>query len=136
MEEREQRELLSTGNEMIDREHRTLMELLDKVRLISQSPDQNVEIMRALTAMYLYAKDHFFDEEGLMAQLGYPEREQHTRLHKEFLEKTHALTDACLDGALNFNQLADFLTGWLLRHVEEDDARIILFAKSKDATAA
>lgn len=133
MGEREQRELLATGNTVIDREHRTLVELLDKVRQISQSTDQNVEIMRALTAMYLYAKDHFFDEEGLMERLGYPERELHTRQHKEFLEKTHGLTDACLEGALKFDQLADFLTGWLTRHVEEEDIRIIQFAKAKCA---
>jgi len=136
MGEREQRELLATGDEVIDREHRTLMELLDKVRLISQSTDQNVEIMRALTAMYLYAKDHFFDEEGLMERLGYPEREQHMRQHKEFLEKTHALTDACLEGTLRFDQLADFLTEWLARHVEEEDARIMRFAKAQSAAEA
>lgn len=136
MGEREQRELLATGDKVSDHEHKTLMELLDKVRLISQSPDQNVEIMRALTAMYLYAKDHFFDEEGLMERLGYPEREQHARLHKEFLEKTHGLTDACLEGTLQFDQLADFLAEWLARHVEEEDTKIIRFAKSQCADEA
>jgi len=126
-----QRELAATGNAMIDREHQTLAELIEKVRLAGRSPDKDVEVMRALTDMYLYAKSHFFDEEGLMEQLGYPERERHAELHRAFLEKTHDLTDACLEGALDIDELTAFLSEWLARHVDEEDARIIAFATAQ-----
>lgn len=126
-----QKEIATTGYAMIDREHQALAQLIDKVRQIGHSPDKDVEIMRALTDMYLYAKSHFFDEEGLMEQLGYPERERHAALHKAFLEKTHDLTDACLEGALDIDELTDFLSEWLARHVDEEDARIIAFATAQ-----
>lgn len=126
-----QREIAATGNALIDQEHQALAELIEKVRLISRSQDRDIEIMRALTDMYLYAKSHFFDEEALMEQLGYPERERHAGLHKDFLARTHDLTDACLEGGLDIDELADFLSEWLARHVDEEDARIIAYAKAQ-----
>jgi hemerythrin len=126
-----QRKVAATGNAMIDQEHQALAELIEKVRLISRSPDKDLEIMRALTDMYLYAKSHFFDEEALMEQLGYPERERHAGLHKDFLDKTHELTDACLEGALDIDELAAFLWDWLTRHVDEEDSRIIAYAEAQ-----
>jgi hemerythrin len=126
-----QRQIAATGNAMIDREHQALAELIEKVHLSSRSQDRDIEIMRALTDMYLYAKSHFFDEEALMEQLGYPERERHAGLHKDFLARTHDLTDACLEGGLNIDELAGFLWDWLARHVDEEDARIIAFATTQ-----
>lgn len=114
---------------MIDQEHEVLVALIGKVQGICGQPDAELELMRALTDMYLYAKAHFFDEEWLMERLGYPERLEHAARHREFLERTHDLADACLDGRLDYGELAAFLSDWLARHVEEEDARIMTHAR-------
>lgn len=114
---------------MIDQEHEVLEALIGKVQGICGQPDDELELMRALTDMYLYAKAHFFDEEWLMERLGYPARAEHAARHREFLERTHALADSCLDGRLGFGELAAFLSDWLERHVTEEDARIMTYAR-------
>jgi hemerythrin len=124
-------ESMNTGDPMLDREHRDLVNLLNRVLEISAAPDRDVEIMHALTDMYLYAKDHFFDEEGLMQRVGYPEREHHVALHRAFVEKAQALTDDCLDGTLDFKEFADYLMSWLKRHIAEEDLKIVLYAQSQ-----
>ncbi|MDP2849051.1 MAG: bacteriohemerythrin [Humidesulfovibrio sp.] len=126
-------EQLSLGDPMIDREHQTFVALINKVHEVSLSPDRDAEIMRALTAMYLYAKEHFFDEEALMERVGYADRLRHAELHRAFVTKTHALTDACLDGSLEFTELMAFLVDWLKQHIQEEDARIVRHAQDQEA---
>lgn len=122
---------MDTGNPMLDREHRALVALLNKVLEISAAPDRDVEIMHALTDMYLYAKEHFFDEEGLMERVGYPERERHMDLHRTFVEKAKALTDDCLEGSLDFAEFAEYLMEWLKRHIADEDLRIVRWAEEQ-----
>ncbi|HWR04711.1 MAG TPA: hemerythrin family protein [Humidesulfovibrio sp.] len=124
-------ESMSVGDPMLDREHKVLVNLINKVLEISAGPDRDVEIMHALTDMYLYAKEHFFDEEGLMQRLDYPDRERHIGLHRAFVEKAQALTDDCLDGTLDFQEFADYLMHWLKRHIAEEDLKIVIFAQSQ-----
>lgn len=124
-------ESMNIGDPMLDREHRALVNLINTVLEISAAPDREVEIMHALTGMYLYAKEHFFDEESLMLRLDYPDRERHIGLHRAFVEKAQALTDDCLDGSLDFQEFADYLMHWLRRHIAQEDLKIVQFAQSQ-----
>ena len=126
-------ERLTLGDPMIDREHKTFVALINKVHEISLSPDRDVEIMRALSAMYLYAKEHFFDEEALMERVGYADRLHHAELHRAFVTKTQALTDACLDGSLKYAELMTFLVDWLRHHIREEDAKIVAHTQDQEA---
>ncbi|OIO01555.1 MAG: hypothetical protein AUJ49_07450 [Desulfovibrionaceae bacterium CG1_02_65_16] len=119
---------LNTGEATIDRQHKNLLAIVNRVRLVGESPDREVEVMQSLTDMYLYAKEHFFDEEGLMDRLGYPGAERHKAMHKSFVDKTHALTDACLEGDMDVKDLCDFLITWWRRHIVVEDVKIVRFA--------
>jgi len=123
-------ESLNTGDAMIDREHQTLARLLTEASQLSHCSDSDEKMMTCLTDMYLYAKEHFFDEEGLMERLGYPEREAHMAMHKAFVEKTHTLTDACLEGSMNFKDLVAFLIEWSREHIAVEDEKIMRFARN------
>ena len=123
---------LNLGEEMIDRQHKTLVELINKVHEVGQAADRDVEAMQCLTAMYLYAKEHFFDEESLMERQGYPDTQRHKAQHKAFVDKTHALTDACLEGEMEMEELSKFLVLWLRQHIAVEDAKIVRFINSKE----
>jgi len=122
---------LSLGDAMIDRQHKTWIDLLNQADEACQNAQDSSGAMSCLTGMYLYAKEHFFDEEGLMVRLGYPGRERHKELHKAFVDKTHTLTDACLHGAINYQELLDFMTHWLKEHITVEDAKIVEYANVK-----
>lgn len=120
---------LNLGDPLIDRQHRTLVDLINRVDDAAQAADRDTAVMQSLTAMYLYAKEHFFDEEGLMDRLGYPEAEAHKAMHRVFVERTHALTDACLEGGCELSQLLGFLITWLRGHIAVEDAKILRFSR-------
>lgn len=119
---------LALGDAMIDRQHETLVGLINRVHEVTQAEDRDMEIMHSLNGMFLYAKEHFFDEEGLMGRLGYPEATAHAELHRAFVEKTQAFADACLDGEMDFEALLKFLVDWLVQHIAVEDARIVRHA--------
>lgn len=127
---------LELGDAMIDRQHQTLLGLINEVHEVSKSPERDQEIMHSLNGMFLYAREHFFDEEGLMARLGYPEAGEHARLHKAFVERTREFADACLDGQMDYDRLLHYLVDWLTNHIAVEDARIVRFASARGGSAA
>ncbi|MBA4356182.1 MAG: hemerythrin family protein [Humidesulfovibrio sp.] len=124
---------LTLGDPVIDRQHKRLVDLINKISECSDSPDRDAQIMHCLTSMYLYAKEHFFDEEGFMTRLSYPDRARHAELHQEFVQKTNDLTDACLTDSMLYPDLLEFLVSWLRGHITVEDARIMAFVKDKRA---
>jgi hemerythrin-like metal-binding protein len=120
---------LELGDAMIDRQHRRLVELINDVHDVCASPERADEIMRCITDMFLYAKEHFFDEEGLMERLCYPERESHSALHRAFVDKARALADECLADTMRAEDLLDYLVDWLRRHIALEDAQIVRHAQ-------
>jgi hemerythrin len=131
---------LALGDAMIDRQHQTLVELINRVHEVGQSPERDMEIIASINAMFLYAKEHFFDEEGLMARLNYPGRAAHALLHKDFVEKTQNFADACLaddeDCGMDDEALLRFLVDWLTQHIAVEDAKIVRFASALRQPAA
>jgi len=124
---------LNVGEEMLDCQHRKLVDLINRVSKCAETADQDEQLMHCLTGMYLYAKEHFWDEEALMARIGYPGLEHHALLHQGFIEKTNALTDACLADAVSYKDLLDFLVSWLFQHITREDTKIMAFARSQSA---
>lgn len=115
---------LNLGHPEIDRQHKKLVELINQVRACGDG-DAEVEVMRALTAMYLYAREHFFDEEALMDRLDFAEAADHKVMHQFFVAKTQALTDACLGGGATPDDVGGFLVSWLREHIAVEDAKIV-----------
>ncbi|MDO9630722.1 MAG: hemerythrin family protein [Humidesulfovibrio sp.] len=124
-------EVLSLGDETIDRQHKRLVALINELHSHLDSPDRDAQVMRCLTSMYLYAKEHFWDEEAFMDRVGYPDRAEHAALHCEFVQKTHDLTDHCLTDASPCEELLDFLVTWFRNHVAVEDAKLVAFAKGR-----
>jgi len=121
---------LALGDATIDRQHQGLVAIINEMHRHLDAPDREEQVMLCLTSMYLYAKEHFWDEEALMARLGYPDREAHAELHREFVQKTHELTDLCLSDAMHYPDLLGFLVRWLRVHIAVEDARIMAFART------
>jgi hemerythrin len=94
-----------------DTQHQALFELIDKIKEVPFDPD-------ILIRLKLYAEHHFIIEEAYMAQLGYPEADEHIEAHDRFREELEAMleTDPTMHPALQ-TSLSDFLYKWLKLHV-------------------
>lgn len=124
-----------TGIEFVDREHEKLFEIIrdaDRVIHAELLHDKYDEIMRILSGLKDYAREHFTDEENYMKEIQYPGLEPQQRAHATFIDK---LTDINLDEIDNSQQdylerLVRFLLEWLSVHILHMDKKIGEFAQA------
>jgi hemerythrin-like metal-binding protein len=112
--------------EPIDSQHQFLFELYNKACASVGTGDAAGNQEALLHELFAYADYHFATEEGLMASIHYPEAglKDHTRKHREFLERLEALQGQPMW------ELLDYVHEWLLRHVMTEDFKIKAFIKS------
>ena len=122
----------SVGVERIDRQHRHLFEIVNKlIERSAASPDVNL-VSQTLTEMLNYAKEHFTDEEELMEEYGYPEIELHKKQHAYFIKTTAELSINALNNqSMVAREIAEFLVLWLTTHILKMDMKYKEFFKAK-----
>jgi hemerythrin len=117
----------SVGVDRIDRHHRKLFEIVNKLYEGSLMPGGMVDAAGKLDELMVYAEYHFAAEEELMKQAGYEGREDHVRLHKKFIDKMVKLRQISFESEEELTkELIVFLGSWLLHHVMEEDKKYSL----------
>lgn len=115
---------LSVGVKTIDRQHQTLIDMINRIITDTDLTVRSEKMTEILTEMTRYAVEYFQSEEGLLAEFEYPHLEEHKAQHREFRKKTMALCNATAAGVEAVPQiLINFLREWLRSHVLEEDMK-------------
>ena len=121
------RKEMSVGNDNIDHDHKYLILYVNTVELCLQSPDQKGQLFEAFAQLYEYAQDHFTREESIQRKIGYPDSLKHRHIHNSLLKE---LKDVEIKISKTKNaeelekiapELTQFLRGWLIDHVFNED---------------
>ena len=114
----------SVGVEQFDRQHQHLFEITNKIIDCPNQPKCTELTSETLTEMVNYAREHFSAEEMFMEQYGYPEIEPHKRQHDYFINTTAELAVSFMDNQQTTgDEIAEFLTLWLLNHILKSDMK-------------
>lgn len=119
---------LVTGNEMIDSQHRQLIEKInDLLRSCEENADRKAAV-KMLNYLADYTDFHFGEEERLQEEIGYPGIKEHKAKHEELrntvkelhemLEEQEGPTDAFVE-MVNKN-----VTEWLYYHIKGFDRSV------------
>jgi hemerythrin len=126
----EWREQLSVGNDLLDSDHKYLIEIINQaengLRLRSLS-----EARGALDSLSRYSVKHFFREEKIAIAVGYSHAAQLHESHEGLLRRLDQVrqelgeewTDASVEG------FGAFLRDWLINHVIKEDMLMKPFLK-------
>jgi len=112
---------LAIGHAVIDGQHRSLIELINRLHT-AYSCGNGGDIRIVLLELYKYTLFHFGEEEALMAHIGYAEGSSHKREHEHFIERLDALAvkakaaEDCINA-----ELFNWLIAWLLDHISVTD---------------
>ena len=119
-----------TGFDLIDNQHKTLVELINaaapQLATIGETPAQGVRPL--LDRLAQYAATHFRDEEALMVAGGLaPEYlAQHQRSHATFAQDVaRMIGDSSADHNVSGANLLRFLTSWLTFHILAEDQYMV-----------
>lgn len=109
---------LEIGLEEIDRQHRWLFELTNRLHdAIDSNTTVQLGIEDALEQLVDYTMNHFIIEEELFERLGYPETEAHKAQHNVFCRNVMDLLVRYDSGDIVNTEMLDLLKNWLLHHI-------------------
>lgn len=129
---------LMTGNEMIDSQHKVLIEKINNLVASCEEKRDKLNAVRMLNYLADYTEFHFQAEEKLQEEIGYPEMEEHRKKHQELrqtvedlhqmLEEEEGPSDAFVD------QLNKKVIEWLYYHIKGFDRSVAEYRFMRENT--
>lgn len=122
---------LETGNDDIDRQHKTLIHIINESVQLTINHDliREEDITNVLEKLMNYVSEHFDTEEQLMRANNVDERHMvvHSRTHQEFRTNIlHQFTDIeALTEPKAFSDIIEFLIRWLAYHILYTDKGLV-----------
>jgi hemerythrin len=113
---------LLTGVELLDSEHKMLLEYANNIL----DPAQIDKAQEAIKFLGDYIATHFQHEEKLQLDSGYPKYEMHKNLHRQLTDIYQDLQKQSTTNMHALSGTAQSLVKWLIDHIHKQD---IVFAK-------
>lgn len=126
-------EALSVGNDEIDGQHRTFINMVNDLHahLVSDSASTlGKTTEHTLENLDEYIRAHFSFEEEYMKNIHYRGLDDHRRLHEEFADRVRRHRQDIRRGSVVLNsQLMKELLNWFTEHIVSEDMKYTLPAR-------
>lgn len=117
---------LSVGVQIIDNQHKVLVNTLNDLHAAMMEGKANQVTGPILRRLLAYTRDHFSLEEEMLADAGYAELETHKLEHRELARKVEGYMARFESGDIALNpHLMNFLRDWLRMHIQGADRAYI-----------
>ena len=121
-------ESLVTGNEMIDTQHKELIDKINKLLDSCETSKEKVVAVKTLDYLADYTEFHFGEEEKLQESINYPAKSEHKKEHDKLravvkdlynmLEEEEGPSEAFVE------QVNKNVIEWLYRHIKGFDRSV------------
>jgi len=111
---------LDTGIEIIDKQHRRIIDLINELQGAHESGDPKV-IDHVLGELVDYTLSQFSFEEELQEKANYPFYKAHKRVHEIFTKRVAEFQQRANGGENVAPELLAMLKIWLVNHIKGDD---------------
>ncbi|MDR3684274.1 MAG: bacteriohemerythrin, partial [Geothrix sp.] len=105
------------GHAEIDAQHQRLFDVVNHFDDVIEM-NMPAELGRILEDLLASATEHFRSEEAVMAQIGFPGRSGHCKMHEELLGQLRQMQARMKAGGdVSSKSVARFLVDWLTYHI-------------------
>lgn len=124
---------LITNNELIDGQHKELIDRINKLLLCCEQNGGKIEAIKMVDYLADYTDFHFNDEEKLQEEIAFPGIEEHKNKHTEFRKAVSELHEMLVEeegpseafvAAVKKNVI-----DWLYDHIKGFDAAVAAYVK-------
>lgn len=115
--------MLEVGIELMDQDHRAMIELLGSVSDANDRGDPSA-VLAALERLCSYSERHFEREEALMRQVHYEFTGEHRRQHRKLIRQLKRLLSKLARGSTIPDEIVTFMQRWLLAHIAGADRHL------------
>lgn len=123
---------LSVGDTQIDKQHKELIDNIEKLKTIDSNNINQKEIENLLNFIKNYTVKHFAYEEKIMKKCNYPDFQKHHDIHESFKKDIND----CISNlkAKNYNKMylssiKIKLGSWLVSHIMHEDKKYTKYIK-------
>lgn len=113
-------ESLETGIEVIDNQHKRIVDYINHLE-DTRANHSMEEVGEVLDELVDYTLSHFTFEESLMEEAGYPFIKAHKRVHELFIRRVSDYMQRFKMGDDITEELHNTLKAWLINHIRNDD---------------
>ncbi|MBK9576306.1 MAG: hemerythrin family protein [Fibrobacteres bacterium] len=106
-------ETFSIGEPLLDAQHR---ELFDIANSLPENNDR-AQVRACVMRLFRYTREHFAAEEDFMRSVGYPDLQQHTRIHEKLIEQLAVISQEPLGTTAADLSFKKFVLHWLTDHI-------------------
>jgi len=115
-------EQLSIGIEVIDQQHRRIVEYINQLDDARSNGYSRDEISWLINDLVDYTISHFGFEESLQEEANYPFIKSHKKVHELFAQRVSDYQTRFNKGEDVTKALNSLLVTWLFNHIKRDDA--------------
>lgn len=133
------KEKYEIGVPEVDAQHRELFaragSFLKTLRSDRPWEEKVNKVNETVAFMKDYVVTHFHDEEAYQEEIGYPEREQHKKIHDGMVAYVAEISEQYEKYGfkeIHMQQFAGKLVTWLVNHVVAEDQKIADYARSRE----
>ena len=120
---------LDTGIEEIDKQHRRIVEYINRLYELRSSPDREA-LGDVIGEMVDYTLSHFVFEETLIENAGYMFAGPHKKVHELFTRRVSEMQTRFDAGEDVAAELHGMLSRWLFNHIRNEDHGYVDAAKT------
>ena len=120
---------LDTGIEEIDKQHRRIVEYINRLYELRSSPDREA-LGDVIGEMVDYTLSHFVFEEALIENAGYMFAGPHKKVHELFTRRVAEMQSRFDAGEDIAAELHGMLSRWLFNHIRNEDHGYVDAAKT------
>ena len=130
-------EEMSVGVPTLDRDHKTLVGLLNQLAIAEDRQDR-INLEEVLDELVSYTLYHFGKEERLMAVAGYPDFTAHAARHRSLSDRVLAIRRRFFEADRPYlgDEVMEFLTGWLRGHILSEDMKYVACLSASGSLSA
>lgn len=122
-------EQLNIGIDVIDQQHRRIVEYINQLDDARSNGYSRDEIGNLINELVDYTISHFGFEESLQEEAGYPFIKAHKKVHDLFAQRVSDFQTRFNQGEDVTKALNSLLVTWLFNHIKRDDADYVQAVK-------
>lgn len=123
-------EQLNVGIEVIDQQHRRIVEYINQLDEARSSGHPREEIAWLINELVDYTISHFGFEESMQEEAKYPFFKSHKKVHDLFAQRVADYQTRFNKGEDVSKELNSLLVTWLFNHIKRDDADYVESVKA------
>ena len=112
------------GIERIDAQHHIFLNVIGEFQEACRQGASVDKLESILHEIALYARYHFYSEENIMRECGFPEINEHKNMHYQLLDDMNGRMLGMREGLSTSREVEEFLVQWFVRHTTQEDIKI------------